>query len=1122
MKIRPTPLVAFVCLALSATGAALASPAYFRYPDIHSGRIVFAAEGDLWIGPESGGAARRLTTHPGTELFPRFSPDGRTIAFTGEYDGNRDVYVMSADGGEPRRLTWHPASDEVLEWSPDGSKILFRSRRDEPHGASEIYQVPAAGGDAEKLPLGWCERIDVDPSSGMWAFNRKNWERATWKRYRGGTAPDIWVGDPKTADYRKVTDFSGINAFPMWHRGRIWFLSDRGGTMNIWSMRPDGSELKRHTNFTGWDARWPGMGPEGRIVFTLGADLHVFDTSTGNERRVDIDLPSDRATTRVRYPDPGRTLTWMTIAPKGDRIALVTRGEIFSVPVKDGVTLPITRGSGARESWAGFDPEGKRIVYVTDAPREEEIRSIDAWGRGEPKVIVPAGTSGWHFPPVWSPDGKWIAFADQTQSLHVVPAGGGAKTPVDHSLQDEIRQYVWSPDGRWLAYAKTERTEYASIWVYDTTAGKTQRITGPYTNDRDPAWDPEGRYLYFVSDRATNPVVGTRDWENVEVLNRRLFMVLLRKDVKNPLTHQSGLPDSEDASKDDDEATSGDGAKDKGKDSGKKAKDGKDDAKKDDESKPPRPVKIDLEGIERRIVELPVDRGLYAGLQATKKKVFYLSSPVTGMAQGPGVLDEPEPEAELMAFDLEDKEETSFLKGVSAYAIAAKADKMAVMKKRGEIYVVKTDAPPTELPKAKVPLSNVVIELDPAEEWAQIYYEGWRHMRDFFWDEGLSGIDWKAVRDRYATLLPRLAVRDDLRDLMGEVIGELSNSHTYVFGGDAGATPARVSTGLLGADLVRDGNAYRIARIYRGDPADNVLGPLDVPGVNVSEGDYILAVNHTPFAPGRPIESYLANTTDKEIVLTVNSKNSTQGARDTVVKPEGSEHDVRYADWVRRNREYVASKTGGKVGYVHLPDMWTDGLVAFNTWFYPQLGGEGLVVDCRWNGGGAVSQMIVERLARRLVSFDRARGGGIYTYPQRVLNGPFVVLTNEFAGSDGDIFPYSIQMLGLAPVIGMRSWGGVVGIRGDKYLVDGGALTQPEFAWWDSKQGWKLENHGVDPDIEVQNMPQDVARGVDAQLDRAISEVLRLREQHPPSVPKFGPARGRARDAYDEEMKGVQ
>ncbi len=1096
---------------LAAAPASSATAAYYRQPDIHADRIVFCAEGDLWTAPAGGGLARRLTAHPGSESFPSFSPDGGRIAFTGEYDGNADVFVVPADGGEPRRLTFGPAADQVVGWTPDGAAVLFRSAGESPTGDFELYSIPAAGGDPEKLPLGWAVRLAVDPETGAWAFNRKSWEQATWKRYRGGTAPDIWVGDPAKADFRKVTDFDGIDAFPMWHGGRVYFLSDQGGTMNVWSIRPDGSDRKRHTDFESWDARWPSIGPDGRIALVLGGDVHVFDPGSGKTRKVDIDLPSDRVLTRVRYPDPGRTLTSLDLSPDGSRLAIVSRGEIFSVPVKEGVTLPVSRGSGARESFASFDGEGKRLVHVTDASREEEIRVVDAWGRGDPRTVVPAGETGWHFPPRFSPDGKWIAYADQTQTLRVVPAEGGKPVEVDRSAQREIQEYAWSADGRWLAYSKLLPNRYSSIYVYDTKEGKVHEVTGPTTHDYSPAWDPEGRYLYFLSDRGTNPILGERDWTNVEAKSTKVYAVLLRKDVKNPVAALEGLPPEEEKKEGEDEE--------KGKDAAKGDKEKGKDAQAD-EKKPPKPVEIDLEGLKARFVELPIPLGRYYGLAATAKQLFFLSFPLEGFAEMPNLFEEGGPRATLEAFDLEKKEAKPFVEGVYTYALAAKSEKIAVVKAKGEIFVVGAAAPPgPDLAKGKVSLDGIVIELDPREEWAQIYYEGWRHMRDFYWDPGMGNVDWKAVRDRYATLLPRLASREDLRDLLGEVIGELGTSHTYVWGGDPGVAPTRVPVGLLGADLAREGDAYRIVRIYRGDPADRVRSPLEEPQAAVREGEYVLAVNHRPFPQGVPFDASMDGLAGKAVVLTVGSKPSAEGARDVVVTPLRGDGDLRYADWVRRNREYVAEKTGGKIGYVHIPDMWKDGLIRFNTWFYPQLDREGMIVDVRWNGGGSVSQMIVERLRRKLVSFDRARGGGVTTYPSAVLNGPFVVLTNEFAGSDGDIFPAAVQIEGLAPVIGMRSWGGVVGIRGDKTLQDGGMLTQPEFAWWDAKQGWGLENRGVIPDIEVQNLPQELAKGVDSQLDRGIREVLRLREERPPVKPEFGPARDRSREGFRKEAR---
>ncbi len=1108
------PVVCALLAALATAAPAPAAPAsvadpqagYLRYPDIHGATVVFGAESDLWLTSDRGGPSRRLTSHAGQEILPSFSPDGRWIAFTGEYDGNRDVYVVPVAGGEPRRLTWHPDADDVAGWTPDGARVIFRSGRELPVGRWELFTVPVAGGQEEKLPLGWAARVDMDPVSGLWAFNRNSNEARTWKRYRGGTAQDIWVGDPARADWRRLTTENVLEACPMWHGGRIWFLCDQGGTTNIWSMKSDGSDRKRHTDLAPWDARLPGMGPDGRIVYMLGGDIHLFDPADGTERRLPIELPGDRVLTRVRYPDPAQYATWFDLSPDGSRLAVVTRGEIFSVPVKEGVTLPVTRGSGARENWAGFDPKGERLVYVTDPTGEEEIRTIDAWGRGEPVTVKPAGPTGWHFPPRWSPDGKWIAFADQTQTLFVMPAAGGAPKVVDHSDQAEIREYAWSPDGRWLAYTKLLPTDYGSILVYDTRAGSSTAVSGPFTSDSSPAWDPDGRYLYFLSDRTTNPLLDTRDWNNIEVRTSRPYAALLRPDVPNPLAKLEGLPPAPGA---------GDKAKAEKKDKEKGKK--KDEAPSAGEIEP---VEIELAGLASRVVELPAPPARYSQLGATAKKVFWVSSPIKGMAEQPGLFEESGPENTLMAFDLEKKKTEPFAEGITSYLLQSKAGKVALLKGPGEVYVVGADAAPgAELAESKVSLDGIVLELDPRQEWRQMYFEAWRTERDFYWDPGMAGNDWPAIRDQYAALLPRLSSRADLTDLLGELLGELNTSHTYVWGGDPGARPARVGIGMLGADLALDQGAWKVTRILRGDPADNVVSPLLVPGAGVKEGEWILAVNHQPLPTDRPWHAAFADLAGKAVLLTVNGRPTAAGAREVAVTPQPSDHKLRYVDWVRGNREYVAARTGGRIGYLHVPDMWTDGLVAFNTWFYPQLDKEGMVVDARWNGGGAVSAMLVERLGRRVLMYDRQRGGAVSSYPYRTLKGPFVVLTNEFAGSDGDIFPAAVQHAKLAPVIGMRSWGGVNGIRGDKQTVDGGLVTQPEFALWDPVAGWGLENRGVVPDIEVQNLPQDLAKGVDAQLDRGIAEVLRLHAAHPPFKPVFGPAPDKSRKAYERTEK---
>ncbi|HEX4423337.1 MAG TPA: S41 family peptidase [Kofleriaceae bacterium] len=1093
-------LAGAIAASVAAAPVAAARTGYYQFPDLHEHAVVFAAEGDLWTVADTGGTARRLTTHAGSEYFPRYSPDGKSIAFTGEYGGNRDVYVIPADGGEPRRLTWHPDPDEVIGWMPDGKRIIFRSRamNNSTSGFEwHLFTVGLDGGDPQPIEIGFAGRLAIDPASKRWAFNRTSVEFRTWKRYRGGTAPSIWVGDPDKHDFREITKTPGAAAFPMWSAGRIFFLSDQGGTGNLWSIKPDGSDVKRETRFNDWDVRWPAVGSDGRIVFSLGGDLHIYQPASGKEEKLAIDIPSERQLARVRYPNAEKAATSFELSPDGDRLAIVTRGEIMSVAVKDGVTLPITRGSAARERGAAFSGDGKQLVYITDATGEEDIRVIDAWGRGQPRIVVPAGKTGWHFPPVMSPDNKWIAYADQTQTLFVVAAAGGAPRAVEHSAQAEITEYVWSPDGRYLAYTLPLDTDYQTVRIFDTQTGKITPVTGATTSDYSPAWDPEGRYLYFLSDRAANPVLDTHDAENVEIRTTRPFLVLLQRDGINPFQNANGLPPRPGAP-----------ARKPGDD--KQPDDG--DAKKPGAAKPARPIRIDLDGLADRYVAFPMPPGAYGALTATAKAVFFLSAPVRGMVELEGVDDL---EQQLIAFDLEKRKPKPLFDDVLRYRLAG--NQLAIQKK-GELLVLEAGkpVPPEELAEHKVPLQNMVVELAPQDEWRQIYDETWRMMRDFYWDANMGGVDWKAARDKYRALLPRLGTRIELNDLLGELIGELSTSHTYISGGDPGAEVPPVTTGLLGADVVRKANAYQVARIYRGDPADGVRSPLDEPGVDVRTGAFILAVNHRPLAAGQPFLAAFENLADKDIVLTVNTRPDAAGARDVVVHPLGSEQRLRYVDWVRRNREYVAKQSGGKVGYIHLPNMGTAGMVAFDTWFYPQLTKQALIIDVRWNGGGFVSQRILERLRRKVIAAFRTRGGATGTYPVRAVDGPFVVLTNEYAGSDGDIFPTAVQLDKLAPVIGMRSWGGVVGIRGDKPLVDGGKPTQPEFAFWDPTHHWGTENRGVVPDIEVQDLPQDLARGSDAQLDRGLGEVQRLMAQHPRVVPHdLGAVPDRSRKAFE-------
>lgn len=1089
--------------------SALARVGYYATSDVHGDRIVFSSEGDLWTVSASGGTAERLTSHPGTESLPRFSPDGKWVAFKGLYDGNADVFVIPVEGGEPRRLTYHPGPEDPVTWTPDGRRLVIRSWAYHPTGNFELFTIPAEGGDLEPVPIGWASSLAIDETTGRWAFARSYWETATWKRYRGGTAPDLWVGHPERNDFRNVTNFNGLDHFPMWHAGKLYYLCDRGGTANIWSMEADGTGAKALTHEETWDVRWPAIGPEGKIVYALAGDLYLLETQTGNTQRLAIELPSERLLARTRYPASADFVTEVSIAPEGDRLALVSRGEIFSVPVLDptkekngkvtpGIVLPITRGSRAREHGVGFSGDGERVTFISDGTGEEAIVTADAWGRGTPATVVPAGETGWHFPPVWSPNDKWIAYADQTFALYIVPASGGSPILVDRAPNWEITEFTWSPDGRYLAYAMAARTDYRSIHIYDVQTRTKHALTAGATDDFSPAWDPNGEALYFLSNRASTPAIAADnfDFNYVVPAPTLVYMALLRPDVKNPYLPSEGLPG--------------------GRDDEKKKEDDEEKGKSSDEKDEDKiePVVIDFTGLPSRVVNVPISPGRYFGLGASKKNLFFYRGSFYAEEDDDGGGPQG---VELLTFDLETRETSTFAGDVTLYELARKKDLIVVRKADGLIAVVESTKKPEDLSKHAVSIGDVIVELDPAQEWEQMYHEAWRVMRDFYWDGGMAGLDWKALGDQYASLLPRIGTLAELNDLIGQLIGELGTSHTYIWGGDPGVSVSWRSTGLLGADVKREGAGYRVTRIYRGDPADHDRSPLEEPGARVEVGEFIRAVNHRPFSETEPFEAAFENLAGRPVVLTVGDRASGGTTRDVVVTPLASDQRLRYIDWVRRNREYVAEKTGGKIGYLHLPDMGMHGLTEFERWFYTQLDKEGLVIDERWNGGGFVSELVLDRIRRRPQHFGLQRNGARSTYPYRALNGPLVVLINEFAGSDGDIFPSEVKKEGIGLLIGTRTWGGVVGIRGDKTRVDGGMVTQPEFALWDPRSGWAIENYGVDPDIEVINTPQDLAKGKDAQLDRAIDEIMRLHKDRPPIAIAPGPKPTKRRTDFRNE-----
>ncbi len=1080
--------------AAAAPAGAEAHRGYPRFPDLHGEVVVFAAEGDLWQAPVRGGLARRLTTHPGNELFPRFSPDGTRLAFSGDYDGNQDVFVMPALGGAPKRLTFHPAMDQVLGWTPKGDAILFRSQRDHPHGDWTLYAVPAAGGDPVRLPLSRASRLAYEAGGERVALSLTDQDFRFWKRYAGGTAPQIFVGDLKGGPFRRLTTFKGTNAYPMWHAGRIYFLSDRTGTKNLWSMTPEGQDLKQHTRFDDFDLRFPSLSADGRIVFQHRAELKLLDTKSGEVRPIPVTIISDALSTRTRFTDPVRFLRRFELSPDGKYLGLEIRGNLHLIPAaKEGRRIALSRGSAARHQGLSFSDDGKQVATTSDASGETEITILDARGLKPPRQVTRGGAR-FKLAPVWAPGGKLIAYAESDNRLYVVPAEKGEPVLVDHSPYDRISDYAFSPDGRWLAYTKVEENYFSSIFLYDCERKQTVRVTEAAFNSWSPSFSTDGKHLAFLSDRTLNPFVDRLDSETAIDKATKPYLVLLSAKARSPFLPPDPERDEEKEKKEKKEAKATPG-------------------------KLPK-VELDPDGIAERIVEVPVPAGHLGGLFAGAGTLLYLSHPSRGMKDWEKLWwGDDEPTAALIRFDFKTKKEERLVEDLVGYELSRDGKTIVLRKKQTKLYAFKLGEklpPEKALAELELPLPAIREEIEPRVEWRQIYNEVWRMMRDFYFAEDMGKVDWAAMGKKYAALLDRIASREELEDLMGELIAELSLGHTYLWGGDQRRVE-RVPVGLLGADLEPDaGGLYRFRRIYPGANWDSErLSPLTLSHVKVREGEYLAKIDGRPVRAGDNVYSRLQRAAGELVQLTVARDPKGAITRDVEVTTLRSEAPLRYYAWVKHNRELVAERSKGQVGYLHLPDMMTAGMVEFDRWYYPQVRKAGLVVDGRWNRGGFVSQIMVKRLTRTILSWSKSRSGWVGPYPENTLNGRIVVLTNERAGSDGDIFARAVQVAKLGPVIGTRTWGGVVGINLSHPLVDKGTSTRPGyFAWWEPERGYRLEGEGVTPDVVVENDPGAEFRGSDAQLEKGIELVLELIRKNPPRPPAFGASPDKRKETW--------
>jgi tricorn protease len=1048
-----------------------------RFPAVHGDQIVFSYAGDLFTAPTGGGTARRLTSDVGYEMFARFSPGGRSIAFTGQYDGNTEVYLMPAEGGVPERLTYTATlsrdyvwdrmgpNNLVMAWQ-DSNTIVYRSRQREANDfKGHLFKVSRTGGLSEQLPLprgGFCS---FSPDGKRMVYNRIHREFRTWKRYRGGQADDVWLYDFETKATTNITNNPAQDIIPMWGGERVYFLSDRDELrrMNLYTYDLATGETRKLTDFTEYDVKFPSVG-KAAIVFENGGYIYHMDLASEQVRKVPIVIHEDFAIGRGGLRDVSKSVTNYEIAPDGNRALFGARGDVFTVPRKHGITRNLTGTSGVHERNSKWSPDGRWVAYLSDATGEDEIYIVAQDGSTPARQITTGGDT-YKYQPYWSPDSKKLLWGDKKQRLQFVDIASGEVTSVDQATAWEITQYAWSPDRRWIAYHRPEEKRMSTIRLYGLESKKSVEVTSGWFASNTPSFSADGKYLFFASSRTFAPTMGWTEWNHIYVDMEKIYLVTLAKATRSPFEPKNDEVTLQEKQK---ETTKGE------PDPEKKAG--------------PVIVTVDTDGLQQRVAELPVKPANYRNIQSVASTLYYVR-------QG-----SKDPKAKLLMYNLEEQKETE-LGTFGGFEISADGKKI-LLGQGGKYAIIDLPKAPVKI-KDYLDLSDMKVTLARRAEWNQIFHESWRQMRDFVYAPNLHGVDWQLMRTRYESLLPYVNHRADLTYIIGEMIGELNVGHAYVGEGDR-PKPERIKTGLLGSQLERDPGSgyYRIKRILQGQNWDRTLrSPLTEIGVNVKEGDYIIAVDGTSTKDMKDIYAALVGKAGKQVVLTVNGTATEEGSRTTTVTPTDSELDLYYFNWVQTNIQKVNSATEGRVGYVHIPDMGSKGLNEFVKYYYPQVRKDGLIVDVRGNGGGNVSPQIVERLRREVVMLEIARNTAVSLDPGGTLLGPKVMLIDEFSASDGDIVAYRFKKHKLGPVIGKRTWGGVVGIRGTLPLLDGGYLRRPEFSRYDLEgKAWVMEGIGVEPDIVLDNDPAKEYEGVDQQLNKAIDVILEELEKNPPRV----------------------
>lgn len=1043
---------------------------YYRYPTIAGDRIVFACEDDLWGVSADGGTAVRLTVSFGACTYPRLSPDGRRLAFVSNDDGNPEIYVMPANGGTPQRLTFLGGTLAAVNgWSQDSSTIYFVANATAWYnGETRAFSISADGGVPLELDLGHCRSVAFGPNGGA-VIGRNNEDPARWKRYRGGTAGEIWIDADAAIEFERLRLPDGNAVAPMWIGDRVYFLSDHEGIGNIYSCALDGSGVTRHTNEAEYYVRFPST-DGARIVYGCGGAISVYDVAKGTTRALEIVAPSSTPQTARRFEHAGDELEHFAPHPDGTRFAMVARGQAFTLPFFEGSVIKHGAGSASRIRLTEWLRDGKRFACVTDANGHEQIAIFDAAGSVPPRYVT-TGDIGRVTELAVSPVSDTIAFANHRHELCFLDVEDGQLRTIDKSPGNRIVDLAFSPDGRFVAYIWSPSDGTSIVRVAKVKSGKVHDVTSALRVDRSPAWDPDGKHLYFLSTRDFNPVYDALQFDLSFPQAERPFVVTLRADVASPFT-----PLPKPLHRDHDHEH---------------------EHEHDDKKSDAKDIAIDFDGIEGRILAFPVDEGNYGQLAAGRGRVFFTRFEVRGIKpEGRAWEDEVE-SGTLLAYDFDQQRSATIATEVGEIRLGSdhrtmlyrSGERLRAFDVQGELPEDGDDPKPATDPGRKsgfIDLERASVEVVPRDEWAQMYREAWRLQTEQFWTENMSDIDWDRVFDRYELLLPLVRTRAELSDLIWEMQGELGTSHAYEIGGDY-RVPPQYQRGFLGADLAWDEarKGYAIARIYRGDSWNrDADSPLAEPGLNVREGDVIVAIGGKRLSRAVPPGAALVNSAGREVTIALASRKGDERTVD--VKALASEAQLRYRAWVERNRQIVHDRTNGAVGYLHIPDMGPWGFSEFHRGYLSEFNRKGLIVDVRYNRGGHVSPLLLEKLARKRVGYDVPRYGAPLPYPPESVAGPMVAMTNQFAGSDGDIFSHCFKLYKLGPLVGKRTWGGVIGINPYHRLVDGTITTQPEFSFWFTDVGWNVENYGTDPDYDVDVAPHDYRNGNDPQMETAL------------------------------------